>query len=343
MRSIFHLLTGLALTAPLTALPAAAEEAQCEIDRPVVFAGLDWDSNAFHTALAGYIVKNGYGCETDVIPGSTIPLLNGMARGDVDVTMEIWKDNVTEAWNKAEEAGQVVDLGINFPDAIQGWFVPKYITEGDDAPAKGLTSVMDLPKFKDVFADPEEPGKGRFYNCIAGWGCEVVNTKKLHAYGLTDSFTNFRPGTGAALSAAIESNVKRQKPIVFYYWGPTWVLGKIGDQVKMLEEPAYDEAIWNKMGETENAEDVKEATAYPVVKVTVGANKEFADAAPKLVEFLKAYETSNALVSKALAYMQDTGGTADDAAVNFLKNNPDIWTKWVSEDVAARVQASIEG
>ena len=327
------LLAAAALT-PLAATDARADDPVCELDRAVVFAGLDWDSNTFHTEVARFVAEHGYGCDTDVIPGSTIPLLNGMARGDIDVTMEIWKDNVTEAWNEAEAAGQVVDLGVNFPDAIQGWFVPKYVQEANP----GLVSVDDLPEYKEVFADPEEPEKGRFYNCIAGWGCEVVNTKKFAAYGLEDSYTNFRPGTGAALAAAIESNIRRERPIFFYYWGPTWVLGKVGDQVVMLEEPEYDAAIWNAMAESENPTEV---TAYPVVEVTVGANKAFADAAPRLVEFLEAYDTTNQLVSEALAWMQETDGTAEEAAKNFLAEREDVWTAWVPEDVAARVREAL--
>ena len=335
----FKLMT-ISLLAGCAALagPAMAQKAQCELDRPVVFAGLDWDSNAFHTAVAQYIIKHGYGCEVDKIPGSTIPLLNGMARGDIDVTMEIWKDNVTEAWNEAEKRGQVVDLGINFPDAVQAWWVPKYLVEGADAPAPDLKSVRDLARYKNLFRDPEEPSKGRFYNCIAGWGCEVVNTKKFEAYGLDAHFTNFRPGTGGALAAAIESNIKRKRPIVFYYWGPTWVLGKVGDEVVQLEEPAYDKAIWEAMGAQEHPTEV---TAYPLVKVTVGANKKFADSAPRLVAFLKKYETTNAMVSQALAYMQDTDGSADNAAIHFLQENEALWTEWVPADVADRVKSAL--
>ncbi|MBT3359905.1 MAG: ABC transporter substrate-binding protein [Rhodospirillales bacterium] len=324
-----------------TAAPGSSQAASCEIDKPIVFAGLDWDSNSFHVAVAQFIMKNGYGCEVDKIPGSTIPMLNGMIRGDIDVTMEMWVANVKAAWDKALAGGKVVDLGINFPDAVQGWYVPKYLTEGANAPAKGLKSVADLPKFKDVFADPEEPGKGRFYNCIAGWGCEVINTKKMNAYGLNDTFVNFRPGTGAALSAVIESSIKRKKPIVFYYWGPTWVLGKVGDQVRMLDEPAYDQAIWDAMMDEKDETKVTKATAYPLVPVSVSSSSEFYGKAPKLVAFLKKYATNADMVSKALAYMQDTGGTAEEAAVNFLKTNEALWSKWLPADVAVKVKAAL--
>ncbi len=196
LRFAFALIAGAAFAAP-----ALAADAQCEMDRPVVFADLNYGSAQFHTAVAEYIVKNGFGCQIDAIPGDTIPLINGVARGDADIIMEIWTANPAQAWVDAEKAGKTVALGTTYPDAREGWFVP---TAALDGPLKGLKSVKDLPKYKDVLADPEEPGKGRFYNCPAGWQCEVVNSKKLIAYGLSDDFTNFRPGTGEALAAAAE-------------------------------------------------------------------------------------------------------------------------------------------
>ena len=35
----------------------------------VIFGDLDWDSSRFHVGVASFIVKNGYGCEVDRIPG----------------------------------------------------------------------------------------------------------------------------------------------------------------------------------------------------------------------------------------------------------------------------------
>jgi glycine betaine/proline transport system substrate-binding protein len=56
-----------------------------------------------------------------------------------------------------------------------------------------------------VFKDPEAPTKGRFLNSPIGWTSEVVNKQKLKAYGLEDSYVNFRSGSGAALDAEISS------------------------------------------------------------------------------------------------------------------------------------------
>lgn len=313
------------------------------LGRPIVLAGLDWDSNSFNNGVAAYILENGYGCDTESIPGSTIPLLNGMIRGDIDVTMEMWIPNVQEAWDAAEKDGTVASIGTSYPDATQAWYIPKYMVEGDDAPAAGLTSVSEIPQYKELFEDPEEPGKGRFYNCILGWGCEVFNTKKLRAYGLTEDFTNFRPGTGGALASAIESAILREEPIFFYYWGPTWVLGKVGDQVVALEEPAYDEAEWDALGEmaVEDVTAETPATAYPTIPVSIAVNTEFQKEAPTIVDFLGKYKLNAQIISGALAYMQDESATADEAAEWWLQNNVDTWKAWVPEEIASKVEASL--
>ena len=319
----------LSLLAVTIAQPASA----CELDRPIVFAGLDWPSNAWHTAIAQKILEAGYGCKTEVLPGTTIPLLQGVAQGNIDIVMEVWKDNVTEVWNRSMRRRQVVEVGTNFPDAVQGWYVPRYLVEGPDALAPDLKAVSDLPANKMLFKDPEEPDKGRFYNCIAGWNCEVINTAKLKAYGLDPHFTNFRPGTGAALASAVASAFIRRQPILTYYWSPTWLLGKY-DMV-MLEEPPYLPEIFQALSVTVAP---TRATAYPVVQVVIGANRRFSELAPTIVAFLELYSTDANLVSEALAYMEETGQTADASARYFLETREEVWTPWVDESVAERIK-----
>ena len=140
---------------------------------------------------------------------------------------------------------------------------------------------------------------------------------------------------------AVETAIEKRQPIVFYYWGPTWLLGKIGDEIVELEEPPYDEETWTALIEAPNPTDVKEATAYPLVAVYKAVNAGFAETAPGIVEFLSHYETTNDMVSKALAYMQDNNATAEEAAHHFLRENPDIWTKWVPAEVAETVTAAL--
>ena len=326
-----------AMATALSPASAAAAAPACEIDRPLRIAGLDWDSDRFHVAVAQFILKHGFGCDSEVTPGSTIPLLTGLARGDLDIVMEVWKGQLTEVWEKAEAAGKVKLMGVNFPDAVQGWFVPRYLVEGDDAPAKGLVSVSDLPRFKHVFRDPEEPDKGRFYNCKLGWDCETINTKKLAVYGLDAHITNFRPGSDAALAAAVAAAHERKKPVLYYYWGPSWIMAKY-DAV-MLKEPAHDPKIWRALKASDKPDA---ACAYPLVTVYTGANTAFAKRAPAIAAFLAAYRTSNKMVGEALLYLQNNkGAKISDAAANFLQNRHDVWKAWLAPEIAGRVEAAL--
>ena len=104
------------------------------------------------------------------------------------------------------------------------------------------------------------------------------------------------------------------------------------------EEPPFDAAIWAEMNATDRP---TRATAYPVSNVIIGANAAFAREAPGIISVLDAYETTNALVSQYLAYMRDNNATPEQAAVEFLRANADIWRPWVSEDAAARILAAL--
>jgi len=42
-----------------------------------------------------------------------------------------------------------------------------------------------------------------------------------------------------------------------------------------------------------------------------------------------------------LVWMGETGGTGADAATHFLTNYGDTWKPWVSDDIAATVEASL--
>ncbi|MEZ5855276.1 MAG: glycine betaine ABC transporter substrate-binding protein [Hyphomicrobiaceae bacterium] len=119
-----------------------------------------------------------------------------------------------------------------------------------------------------------------------------------------------------------------------------WLLGKIGKDLVQLEEPAYDEAMEEAQA-LKDPSKAKEATAYPIVKIEIGARTDFLKKAPKLKAFLEKYSTTSKLVSDALAYMQATGGKALDAAKHFLKTQEALWTKWVPEDVAKNVKAAL--
>jgi len=322
-------LGALLLLIPFTGCTAGEAEKET-----IVFGEGNWDSSQLHSRIAAFILENGYGYQSEFVPGDTIPLFAGLVSGDLDVEMEIWVENQQEAYDKAIAAGQVVDLGTNFPDSFQGWLVPTYVIKGD--PARGiepmapdLKAIDDLPQYWELFKDPEVPTKGRFYNGVPGWESTGHNTQKLKTYGLDEYFTNFLPGSDAAMSASMVAAYGKGEPWLGYYWEPTWVLGKL--DMTPIEELPFDQEIW----------EATRGCNFPTNKVNIAVNSSLPDRAPEVVEFLRKYETTTAMVNEMLSYIQENEASTGEAAIYFLQEYESLWTSWVPSDVASKVKAAL--
>lgn len=309
-----------------------AAPAQCELDRPVRFGGMNWESNLVLVEIERFIMEKGYGCQTEVLPTETLPALAALERGDLDINTEVWLNSVAAPWEKAEKTGKVKRVGDVYLGG-EAWFVPRYTAER----LPELKSAADLPKFKDAFQDPEDPAKGRFYGCPAGWGCEVTSTNLFHALKLDDAYTLYSPGTGAAQKAALMSAYKRKQNVVFYYWYPTPLVGAL-DLVK-LELPPYDAKAHTCL--TSPACEHPQASDYPDNPVFTAVNTGFAERAPQLTGFLSKVAVPLPDVNETLAHMEESGDESPEVARWFLAHKADVWKKWVDADVAARVESAL--
>ncbi len=299
--------------------------------KTIMFGDFNWDSALINNRIAQFIIENGYGYKTDSMPGETIPLMQGLARGDLDVAMEIWIQNAQEAYDKGIADGSFIDLGTNFNDNVQGMFVPAYVIKGDpgrgiEPMAPDLRSYAELPDYKDLFQDPEEPNMGRFYGGVPGWEADHILTEKFETYGLSKYYNVFRPGSGASLASSLVSAYERGQPWFGYYWGPTWVFGKL--DLIQIEEPPYNEELWNNGYSCE----------FPAVDVNIVVHKDLPVQFPEIVEFLNKFEMNSDVISETLAYMTDEGVEAEQAAIWFLKEKQDVWTAWVSKEIAEKIK-----
>ncbi|WP_163833598.1 ABC transporter substrate-binding protein [Spartinivicinus ruber] len=315
----------------ILAFPVQAND--CEIDRKIRFAGMNWLSNQITVEIERFILEKGYGCTTTVETGGTLPMLAAISRGDVDIMAEVWINSVSDAWNKGVKEGKVKSLGDVYTGGVEGWFIPKYLAKK----YPDLKSVNDLPKYKHLFKDREAPGKGRFYSCPIGWACEVINQNLIKAFQLEEQYNVFSPGTGAALKAEITSHYKRRKPILFYYWAPTAILGKY-DMVKLAMPP------YEKSGHLCNTNP--ECTqpypgSYPVAKIKSGVHTGFAKAAPQLVNFISKVKIPTQEVNKLLAWADEEGAESAEVAQYFLKNYEPLWSQWIPSDIANQVKAAL--
>lgn len=318
------------LCAPAYAASSAA--ATCEVDKPVRFSGLNWESNLLMVNVERFILEKGYGCKTQVEQGETMTMLAALQRGDVDVTAEVWPGQIVEAWAKALESGRVEGVGHVF-DASEGWYIPRYTAERYPE----LKSAADLARYQDKFTDPEDPTRGRIFGCPAGWSCGVLNDNLIRALGLDKQFNMFAPGAGAAQKAAILSAYKRKRDIVFYYWTPTALVGSL-DLVK-LELPPFNQEAYDCLTSPNCANPV--ATQFKDNKAITGLNKTFSAAAPELRAFFEKVHMPSAVIDSTLGWIETEGKDVEEAATYFLKTHPEVWKTWVPDEVAQRVQKAL--
>lgn len=196
--------------------------------------------------------------------------------------------------------------------------------------APDLRTVEDLKEYPEVFADPEDPGRGRIINAPSGWAVADAIDAKFETYELDETMNNFMPGSDSAIVADLVAAYNAGRAWVGYYWSPTAVTAKY--DLVLLEEAEFDEAIWNETKGTE----------FPPNDVVVSVHKDLPEQAPDVVEFLSHYETSSELTEEALSYMQDNDASTEEAAIWWMNEYEDIWTSWVPEEVGQKVKDALQ-
>jgi glycine betaine/proline transport system substrate-binding protein len=320
--------------------PAFAQDADtttCGTDRQIDIAEMSWPSAAALARIHATILEKGYGCKVEVVAGDTVPTSSSMlARGTPAIAPELWTSAIQDQWDQASTEGKVVELSKAITDGtVEGWFIPRYTQEANPE----LTTVAAVLEHPELFPDPEESGKGRLYSCPPGWACELSTSALYEALDMEDKNWNlFSPGSGGALDASIARAFTRSQPILFYYWGPTAILGK------------YD-AVQIDLGEVKpeiyacntdpDCTDAPQVTAYPSSPAIVGAASWVKDEAPQIADYFSKVGLTNAQISALLVYGDENKADAAATAENFLKTEEAVWTEWVPADVAEKVKASL--
>lgn len=337
--------------APTAPADASADPAPEEGPKETIsFADTQWQSLWINNEIAMFITEHGYGYPVEVVTVTTPVMQQSLVGDELQVIMEVWWSNIEEWWNAEREAGTIVELGDIFESSAQGFYVPRYVIEGDPdrdiAPmAPDLKSVDDLPQYKELFADPEDPNKGVLVSCVTGWNCAEVIRIKTYAYGLDETYNLSEPGSAGALDAGIAGPYMKGKPVVSYYWEPTWLLG-VYDMV-LLEEPEFNEECWNKITEISEAGVIDDSMADTVpemagcgfqnISVPKAVSAGMAERHPELVSFLDTMFIGTDNLNKISAYMTENEAEVEEAAQWYFENYEDQWRSWLPEDVADKV------
>ena len=304
----------------------------------VTISDMNWPSASLMANVDKLILQHGYGCDTELVPGDTMPTGTSMIeKGEPDIAPELWSNSFADALKKGMAEKRLRVAGASLSEGgEEGFWVPEYLVKKDPS----LATIAGIKKNAKMFKHPEDPDKSAFIGCPAGWNCQISAGHQFTALGLGDAgFELVDPGSAAGLDGSLAKAYERGEPWFGYYWAPTAILGKY-KMVKVDFGVGVDLAHWQECISQAECADPK-PSMYPSSPVNTVTTESFAGNSPEAYAYLSKRSFTNADMNELLVWIEDNQADGETAAVHFLSNHTDMWTPWVSADVAAKVTGAV--
>lgn len=332
------LLTSMVLTAIMVA-GCGSSGATATTKPTIKFYDGGWESQWLEIAIAKFVIEKGYGYPTEVTEMTNEIVYASLEKGEVDVDIEEWPQNVPDTYAKMIKGGYLEEMGYILEGGPQFFCIPKWVAE-----QYNIKTIFDMKDHWKLFEDPENPNKGLFINSILGWDCTTINEVKLKAYGLDKYYNSIAPGSAGAETAAMAGPMKKHQPVFGYYWAPTALMGMYDWYI--LEEPAYDPAVWEKINAVKNDNPIpaiEKACAYPDNPLPLCIQPNLRNKAPDVVEMFSHMTIGLDRCNSVLAWADENGVKDwEKSAVYFLRQYDSHWKTWVTPDAYTKIKAALD-
>ncbi|MBC8128811.1 MAG: ABC transporter substrate-binding protein [Rhizobiaceae bacterium] len=299
---------------------------------------MTWASAEVLAAIDEFILKNGFDCDAQSIPGDTMPTFSSMTeKGEPDIAGEMWVNQFRDQIDAAVKEGRIeYGAKVLADDAVEGWWIPKYFADAHPE----IKTIQDAIARPDLFPGTEDTSKGAVHGCFAGWGCQITTQQFFKAYEADKKgFVLIDTGSQAGLDGTVAKAYESQKPWLGYYWAPTALLGKY--EMKQLEfNTSYDDAEWKRCTSVADCPDPK-INAWTKSEVYTMITPNVAKQSAGAAEYLKTRAWGNDTVNKLLAWKEENQANGEDTALHFLETQPEIWTQWVSPEIAEKIKSEL--
>ena len=302
---------------------------------------LNWQSGSLIAYIDSYIIKHGYGHDTEIVPGGIDATIESMlATGSPNIVGEMWisslGDNALSALNDGTLISVTDDNGVII-GAGEGWFIPKDVAEKN-----GLNTIEDVLARPDLFPHPEDSSKGGIVICPEGWSCKQTNLNLFEAFDMeAKGWKVLEPGSATGLNAHWEGSVTKGQGAFGYYWTPTSFVGRLNLVGPLSAEVGFaGDDNWTKCIASQTDELCADAqpSQWPSSKtgtiVTPGLDQAVND-------YVSARSFEGSVITSMLVWMDANQATAEDSALHFLNTYPEVWTKWVTPEAATNITASL--
>ncbi|MCL7939870.1 glycine betaine ABC transporter substrate-binding protein [Halomonas sp. ATCH28] len=278
-------LAGLAMAAG-AALATGAAQAQDK--GSVHLAYVEWSSEVASTNVVRAVLEQA-GYEVEMTSLSAAAMWQAVASGDADAIVAAWLPT-THADYMERVGDEVVDLGPNLDGTKLGLVVPAY---------SDVDSIAELNDHADSFNGEIigiDPGAG-----LMGLTEDVVDTYDLDLA--------LRSGSGATMTAALDSAIKNEEDVVVTGWTPHWKFARW--DLKYLEDPK------NVYGGAEQIHTI----------VRQGLEEEM----PEAYAILDAFEWTPEQMGEVMLMNQEDDADPYENAKQWVEENQDVVQEWLPE------------
>ena len=293
----------------------------------IVLVQNPWTASALNAEVAKILIEENLGNTVEITAIDENTMFAGLAAGDLDACLEVWPSGVTAEEQAYLDEGSVVQVGPLGAVGQIGWYVPRYVQE--QFPETATWEGFLDPEVASQFASAETGDLGRFLGTDPSFSQYDEAIIENLGLPLQVVFS----GSEAATVAALDSAVSAEEPILMYWWVPTAAAAKY--DLVPVELPEYTDECY--------ADPAEIACAYPEDVLVKIAGAHLADKDPAVSNFLAWFTQTNDDQSSMLPAVEIDGEPAAEVAAQWVADNEDTWTPWLSGDPPPAAPATTSG
>ncbi len=280
----------------------------------------DWTGNLVDGKLIQIILEDEMDYKVKMIFLPAGPVVSeAIIGGELDAACESWPSYSTTKEKYLTEYGgdgSIEYFGAMGVVGVSGWYVPRYVIEGDaargiEAVAPDLRTFEQLNQYGEVFKTPETAPRGRLLACpVEAWQCMDAE----RAIGLGVDYEPVVLGSEIAHWAELDAAYSRGEPLLIYAWEPHWVHAKY-DLVE-IGLPDYSEDKWP-------------ATDWPEDVTYNYGSTELKEKYPDVHQLINNQNLSNEQQAGMILDVDINGMELDAAVRKWMAANEDVWRAWI--------------
>ncbi|WP_040241191.1 MULTISPECIES: glycine betaine ABC transporter substrate-binding protein [Chromohalobacter] len=257
----------------------------------ITLAYVEWSSEVASTNVVRAVLEEqGYNVKMSSL--SAAAMWQAVAYGDADGMVAAWLPSTHEQYlNKVGD--KVENLGPNLEGTKLGLVVPSYTD---------ISSIDELDDKADVVND-------EIVGIDPGAGLMNLTEKAIDEYDLDDAI-NLQSGSGATMTAALDSAIKNDEDIVVAGWTPHWMFARW--DLKYLDDPK------NVYGGAEHINTV----------VRKGLKDDMSEA----YAILDNFEWTPEQMGEVMLMNQEEDSDPYENAKKWVDEHPDVVDEWVNGD-----------